>query len=252
MNIPNLRTERDLLWFFNSATREILSKLPIESKFEGVRLENDYYRRKVIVHVPFIVHCNYKKGQEIYKIVQTLFTRLLSEVKGTPCYCENIDVKIDIVVEDLPEQVSIEYHCFSNDIVERRDYMYIPEVVKIIHKESKKRGELFTVYWSDNTTTTVKLREGDTSDEYTAYLYALGKKIFGDKGTGRKFVRDKKKVFEDELAEKYRESQRKRNEQKLLQSLNSEDSGDYIPNVVYDQMFVPPALISKSLFRRNN
>ena len=41
--------------------------------------------------------------------------------------------------------------------------MNIPEVKEIIHRKSK-RGEFFTVVWSDNVKTTVKLMEGEKSD----------------------------------------------------------------------------------------
>lgn len=78
---------------------------------------------------------------------------------------------------------------------------YPTDVRKIIHRKSD-RGEFFTVVWLDETTTTVKLAEGEVSDDYTAFLYALGKKIFGDKGNARAFVKEKKQVFEDEVARK--------------------------------------------------
>lgn len=127
--------------------------------------------------------------------------------------------------------------------------MYIPEVKEIIHRKTK-RGEVFTVAWTDNTYTTVKLMEGEKSDEYSAYLYALGKKIFGDKGKGRAFVKEKKKVFEDRVEKKSFEKQRKREEQALRQSLEAEDIAD-ISGIVYEDMFVAPCLVSKAVFRRN-
>lgn len=127
--------------------------------------------------------------------------------------------------------------------------MYIPEVNEIRHTKSK-RGEFFTVIWKDNTQTTVKLMEGETSDEYTAYLYALGKKMFGDKGTARKFVREKKKIFEDRMAEKSAEKARQRKAKALQQSLEAEDVAD-ISGIVYEDMFVAPCLVSRAVFRRN-
>ena len=127
--------------------------------------------------------------------------------------------------------------------------MYIPEVKEIVHRESK-RGEFFTVIWEDNTQTTVKLMEGDTSDEYTAFLYAFGKKMFGNKGNARYFVREKKKVFEDRMAKKSEEKKRQRRLQALQQSLEAEDLPD-ISEQVYGDMFVPPCLISKAVFRKN-
>lgn len=127
--------------------------------------------------------------------------------------------------------------------------MYIPEVKEIVHRESK-RGEFFTVVWRDNSTTTVKLMEGDVSDEYTAFLYVLGKKLFGNKGDARAFVREKKKVFEDRMAKKSEEKKRQRKLQAIQQSLEAEDLPD-ISEQVYGDMFVPPCLISKAVFRKN-
>lgn len=127
--------------------------------------------------------------------------------------------------------------------------MYIPEVKEIIHRESK-RGEFFTVVWSDNVQTTVKLAEGEQSDEYTAFLYALGKRIFGDKGTARNFVRAKKNVFEERMAMKSYAKQRRRKEMELRKSLEAEDVAD-ISGIVYEDMFVAPCLVSRAVFRRN-
>ena len=82
-------------------------------------------------------------------------------------------------------------------------------VAKIIHRTSP-RGEFFKVVWADNTETTVKLAKGDTSDEYTAFLFCLGKRIFKDKGKAREFIRAKKKVFEDEVERKSIENKLKK------------------------------------------
>ena len=122
--------------------------------------------------------------------------------------------------------------------------MHIPEVREIIHRESE-RGEFFTVLWMDGTKTIVKLAEGEQSDEYTAFLYALGKKIFGDKGVGKHFVKAKKKVFEDRVARRSAELQYNRK----LQS--AQKDFDDINTRVYAEMFVAPCLVSKAVFRRN-
>lgn len=128
--------------------------------------------------------------------------------------------------------------------------MYIPEVVEIIHRESK-RGEMFTVVWKDETSTTVKLADGDVSDEYTAYLYALGKKLFKDKGEARAFIREKKKVFEDRVEQKRIAKERKLKAKQLQREMEESDVAD-ISDLVYEDMFVAPALISRSVFRKNN
>lgn len=126
--------------------------------------------------------------------------------------------------------------------------MYIPEVKEIRHTKSK-RGEFFTVVWKDDTKTTVKRMDTDTSDEYEAYLYALGKKLFGNKGEGRKFVRRKKQVFEDRVMKNYEESQKWRREQATKQSL--EAKVEDISDKVYNDMFVAPCLVSRAVFKRN-
>ena len=127
--------------------------------------------------------------------------------------------------------------------------MFIPEVKEIIHRKSK-RGEFFTVVWSDNVQTTVKLAEGEQSDEYTAFLYALGKRIFGNKGVAREFVHNKKQVFEDRMFTKSYEKQMRRKAQALQQSLDAEYMED-ISGIVYEDMFVAPCLVSRSVFKRN-
>ena len=127
--------------------------------------------------------------------------------------------------------------------------MYIPEVKEIIHRKSE-RGEIFTVVWCDETKTSVKLQEGDESDEYVAYLYALGKKMFANKGTARAFIREKKKVFEDRVAKISDMKKVQRRNMTLEQSLNAKDVGD-ISERVYEEMFVPAGMISRSVFRRN-
>lgn len=124
--------------------------------------------------------------------------------------------------------------------------MYMPDVREIIHRKSD-RGEFFTVKWSDDTSTTVKLREGEQSDEYSAFLYAVGKKMFKDKGKARKYIRQKKNVFEDRVAERTAERERIRQERAFQKALDSAD----IPSKVYEEMFVASGLISKSVFRKH-
>ena len=127
--------------------------------------------------------------------------------------------------------------------------MFIPEVKEIIHRESN-RGEFFTVKWSDNTSTTVKLMEGEKSDEYSAFVYALGKKLFEDKGKARAFIEEKKKVFEDKVAYKTAEKERKRKAMQLQKEIEQGDVAD-ISDLVYKDMFVAPCLISRSVFKKN-
>ena len=89
-------------------------------------------------------------------------------------------------------------------------------------------------------------------EDYTAFLYALGKKMFGDKGKGRAFVREKKEVFEEEMRQKSKEKQALRRRQAIQQSIDREceDLSD-LGEEVYGAMFVAPALIPKKMFKKN-
>ena len=126
-------------------------------------------------------------------------------------------------------------------------------VAKIIHRTSP-RGEFFKVVWADGTDTTVKLAEGDTSDDYTAFLYCLGKRLFKDKGKAREFIRSKKKVFEDEVAEKSALIRAKRLESNLMRDVDEEElvRNGLIPITSVGFIPVPTsALSSTSIYRRN-
>ena len=130
--------------------------------------------------------------------------------------------------------------------------MCFPNVEKIIHRKSN-RGEFFTVVWSDHTTTTVKRAEGEVSDDYTAFLYALGKKLFENKGNARTYIAEKKQVFEDEVAFKSEAKKQRIRARAIMQQYEEEqDEDEFIHAVVYDGMFVPSALVSRSMFRRNS
>lgn len=157
----------------------------------------------------------------------------------------------------FPKPIDVTIHKQVPRIVaEEEEFNMRPEVVdleveKIIHRNSK-RGEMFTVVWTDGTSTTVKRAEGEVSDEYSAFCYALGKKIFNDKGTAREFIAEKKKVFEDEVAKKS-EAKKQRIRAKAMQKQYEAECEDdeVIKAFVYEEGFVPPCLISKGLFRRN-
>lgn len=135
------------------------------------------------------------------------------------------------------------------------EFMNNVGVEKIIHRKSK-RGEFFTVVWTDHTTTTVKLKGGEVSDDYTAFLYTLGKKLFGDKGNARAFIREKKKVFEDEVARKSEAKERRIRTKAIQRQIEKQQEVDFdedeiIKAIVYEGMFVPSSLVSKGMFRRN-
>lgn len=236
--------------FFDSVVHEILDQTVfIQAEFHGCKTYQNPEKQSVTVYVPLVLFSDdgsFDKANSTFiecmraKLIEVCNHLIGSYIIHLPI--RDIDVNIQATVKPV---------CKVEFIVEsEEEKMFIPEVKKIIHRQSKKKGETFTVHWTDNTTTTVKLREGETSDEYTAYLYALGKKLFGNKGDGRKFVKEKKKVFEDEVAQRSAEKERQRRQKALEQSLEAEEPLD-ITGIVYDQMFVAPALVSRAMFRKN-
>lgn len=141
---------------------------------------------------------------------------------------EEIDryVCCDNIVNEVP----------LNNVEERRIEMFnVDNAVKeIIHQKNTKRGEVFTVRWTDGTNTAVRLMDGDTSDEYVAFLFALGKRIFENKGNGRQFVRSKKAIFEERM-----EEQRRKKEEEVDVDYEVEED------------IVIPLIISKGIFKKN-
>lgn len=263
INYPDrIVSHQELNIFFDYVVHGILDELKCNVGFYGVHTEHTPCEGHVKVEIPIKV-TNHIDGQRVHDLLKGSLTIVCNHLVGTmvvPLTFSHIDVKVlveiikvkpNIIPEVQPNNISLAqrlgYYQENKEREEKR--MYIPEVNEIRHTKSK-RGEFFTVIWKDNTHTTVKLMEGDTSDEYTAYLYALGKKIFENKGEGRKFVREKKKVFEDRMAKKSAEKARQRREQAMRQSLEAEDLPD-ISGQVYDTMFVAPCMISRAMFKRN-
>lgn len=244
LNYPGIiDTEQKLNIFFDYTIHSWLECYHYEQycKFRGVRTENDYYRRKVIVNVP--LYTVPEKQMELSKQLKYDIDQVLMRFSASLAVGCNVEVHLLINCKD--DTIS------STNKVEREvnKIMFIPEVEKIIHRTSK-RGEFFTVVWKDNTTTTVKLMEGDDSDDYTAFLYAVGKKMFENKGVARKYIAEKKAVFENEMEQKSIQKARVRRQQAIQQSLDAEDFPD-VSDLVYGEMFVAPALISKTMFRKN-
>ena len=235
-----LATVKDFEDYFNVIIKKIIDECVVEVHFSGCLVRNDYYRRAITVEVPLSIPEN-----KVF-VVDSLKAKIQSiPLEGLPVHLPVSSVHVNVLVNLLPVVDNVEIK-----IKESEDKnMFVPEVKKIIHRTSN-RGEFFTVVWRDNTTTTVKLMEGETSDDYTAFLYALGKKMFGDKGKGRAFVREKKEVFEEEVRQKSKEKQALRRRQAIQQSLDSEDLDD-LGEEVYGAMFVAPALIPKKMFKKN-
>lgn len=215
---------------------------PVE--FHGVKTHDGDVVGEVVVDVPLrIERHNIQAVRILYDHVQSVLACLIGN--RVALTVSNIRVNLLVETYDIPQRIDI-----GVKLREREETgMYIPEVKEIVHRESR-RGEFFTVVWKDDTQTTVKLMEGDTSDEYTAFLYALGKKLFSNKGEARKFVKEKKQVFEDRMAKKSAEKARQRKLQAIQQSLDAEDLED-ISDEVYCAGFVAPCMVSKAMFRRN-
>ncbi len=243
LNYPEIiDTEQRLNIFFDYVIHSWLECYHYEQyfKFRGVRTEKDYFRKKLIVNISLYMVTEKQmalSNQLKYDVDQVL--NRLSASLALGC-----DVEVHLLINCKDDIVS------SINKVEREvNSMFIPEVEKIIHRTSK-RGEFFTVMWKDSTTTTVKLMEGDDSDDYTAFLYAVGKKMFENKGVARKYIAEKKAVFENEMEQKSIQKARVRRQQAIQQSLDAEDFPD-VSDLVYGEMFVAPALISKTMFRKN-
>ena len=256
INYPDrIVSHQELNIFFDYVVHGILDELMCDIEFHGVHTEHTPCVGHVKVEIPIKV-TNPVDAQRVHDLLKGCLTVVSNHLVGTqvvPLTLSHIDVNVLIEIKpsvSVPEMV---LHRMAESYLENKESeekrMFIPEVNEIRHTKSK-RGEFFTVIWKDNTQTTVKLMEGETSDEYTAYLYALGKKIFENKGEGRKFVREKKKVFEDRMAKKSAEKARQRREQAMRQSLEAEDLPD-ISGQVYDAMFVAPCMVSRAMFKRN-
>jgi len=195
----------------------------------------DYFSNRNEVKVLVLMSC---AKRDFHRYESMVFCRLAEKANSIQGSLPYLKIMLELKHENNKEE--------SN--------MSIPEVIEIVHRTSN-RGEFFTVKWADNTTTTVKLMEGDTSDEYTAFLFALGKKVFGDRGVARKFIHEKKKVFEDRVEVKAAEKKRQRAIQAIQQSVSADfennREGIEIAQAVYEMGFVPPAFVSRSIFKKN-
>ena len=84
--------------------------------------------------------------------------------------------------------------------------------------------------------------EGEESDDYSAFMYCVGKKMFKDKGEARKFITEKKEVFENRMAE----ISEKRAEFKAMKNFENAVLSD--PD--FSEELVP-VMVSRDIFRRN-
>lgn len=220
--------------FIKYTVNGILNDVNSQIKYTGCKVTSTSYR-EAEVDIYFVILKDTNHG--IVNHITTQLNKIFDKLVGMECYVEKIRYNL---LFETTQTVKVE---------KEEKSMYIPEVKEIIHRKSE-RGEIFTVVWNDETKTSVKLQEGDESDEYVAYLYALGKKMFANKGTARAFIREKKKVFEDRVTKISDMKKVQRRNMALEQSLNAKDVGD-ISERVYEEMFVPAGMISRSVFRRN-
>ena len=246
---------------YHKIIEDVLKEEDFNDVVRLVRIDTelDYYHQKDIIVVSLLTKNDIVKSGSFRVLLQRL-----SQVIGhyVPEHLQgHFEIKYRVQVDKPAESIKMntaEKRYIEEDVNKlmevnkaMRDFV-VPNVVEIIHRKSN-RGEFFTVVWADGTKTTVKLMEGATSDEYTAFIFALGKKIFGDKGNARKFVREKKQNFEDRMVKKSHEKAMKKkqaNFNKLMNSLEEDDFDD-LENEIYGQMFVAPSMISNKLFNRN-
>lgn len=243
--VSPLNTIQDFEVVFNTIVKDVIEDCMIPIVFKGVHVKSADVYGEIVIEIPLEV------PEDKAFILDKIKARLVAFAdellyRQVSLNLRKINVKVLVnLLPSVSDAVMIK-------IKESEDKnMFVPEVKKIIHRTSN-RGEFFTVVWRDDTTTTVKLMEGETSDDYTAFLYALGKKMFGDKGKGRAFVREKKEVFEEEMRQKAKEKKALRRRQAIQQSIDREceDLSD-LGEEVYGAMFVAPALIPKKMFKKN-
>lgn len=197
---------------------------------------------------------------DVNKLIGNYLKEALNELVNKPTEgFTSIHVSVNIDPYYEPCDIPQEYLCGDNSIYgrpiptiintptdiifkEERD-MYMPEVKEIIHSKSKKKGEVFTVKWTDYTETSVKLMEGDTSDEYVAFMYCMSIKMFGSKGACRQYIKDKKQVFEERVERRSEEIR-----QRKLKRVAEDKAKREVP---YAGGLRVPALCQSSMFKKN-
>lgn len=229
-------------------------------KLKDIIRTEDVVRRKITFEVILSTDDKTAKTGSFRVLCQRIaqvFMRYLDDYNNS---LDHIDIKFRVNVDKICEPVKMtiveENYCKEdvNKLMEvnkaMRDFV-VPKVVEIIHRKSN-RGEFFTVVWADDTKTTVKLMEGDTSDEYTAFLFALGKKLFENKGVGRKFVQKKKEVFEQRIGMQSIENAIRKQELNYFHNCHDdldEDDVDYYK--MYGNRFMSPEILTRALFKKN-
>ena len=223
--------------YFNRVAQYIQDQFIFSYKYE-VRLINDYYKHCVIVNIRiYDIDTTNFSGDFVEPLKLAFFAAADKfRYQSVPC---SVDLRVNVEVElpIIPQYVDFKISC------KEESAMYMPEVKEIIHKKSKKKGEVFTVKWTDNTETSVKLMEGDTSDEYVAFMYCMSIKMFGSKGACRQYIKDKKQVFEERVERRSEEIR-----QRKLKRVAEDKARREVP---YAGGLRVPALCQSSMFKKN-
>ena len=240
----------------------------VENYLNSIYNSDNYHNGVRLIQLTDILY-NQTEGIMVFLTFNPRYTMHIGNLSNSLCYLKNrlreaFNVPVTIRTssdgvypseryseptrQDTPESYTPKMK--PNYEERKTEEMRVPNVVKIVHRTSK-RGEFFTVYWDDDTQTSVKRMEGEVSDDYTAFMFALGKKLFKNKGIARQFIAQKKQVFENEVARKQEKIKKQRAQQAMKQHYESMTEDYDIQDEVYDGMFVAPCLVSKKLFKKN-
>ena len=234
----------DMGFCFVTLVNKIIEEENLSDVCRCMEISNSPCPEKMRYDVCFIIHCAGKYSDYPQQMFPTLAHRIRECVEHfiENHWQENADLSI---LKRAGYAIHIKYHYESveenKEEFKVKPFIVIPEVEEIIHRKSD-RGEFFTVVWADNTKTTVKLMEGEESDDYSAFMYCVGKKMFADKGVARRFIADKKAVFENRMAE----ISEKRAEFKAMKNFENAvlNDPDFPEEIV-------PVIVSRDIFRRN-
>lgn len=219
MLFPNIMCKNEgeqlVLEYFWECCSRIFELSPILFKYDVFVEMDKYVPFRLNVTIPiYNVSCYNKKSY--LKFVDTLKVTF-EDAKNHLIHNGNIgyeSIKVDIRVE-VPKVISgcslidTQFNKFKvKEVIDMNTYC-VPDVKEIIHSKSDKKGELFIVVWCDGTNTTVKLREGEQSDDYVAFMYCVSIKMFGSKGECRKFIKDKKSAFNERVSRRSEEKRLK-------------------------------------------
>lgn len=244
---------------FNNAIIKVLKEEQVDDtiSLDNIQISDDSWRKAEInIVLTSLVSPTCSWVQVLLKRISQVVVRMLESMYITASFA---DIKFTVNDRSFDSSLINATIVVSDKdaILEEKEKetmpTTMPKVVEIIHRTSR-RGELFTVRWSDNTSTTVKRHDPDVSDEYSAFLFALGKKIFGNKGNARKFIAEKKAIFENRVAaDSARQAEQKaRMNMEKNPPKNSTICGYVLP--VFDEDEIPccvEEMVSRAIFKKN-